>query len=158
MRIKNSQLIGTTNGLRIKSWPDRYPGGASEIIFSNITMENVKNPIIIDQEYQCDPDCKKKGETLFHIAARYGHSRIAKLLIEHVKAFPANIENGIGAEIKFIRATNNENDIALHEAVRYHQIEVVEILLEMDPNNSYYANNSNETPLYLASERNIRKL
>ncbi|KAJ1395234.1 Pectin lyase fold/virulence factor [Sesbania bispinosa] len=60
VRIKNSQLIGTTNGLRIKSWPDRYPGGASEISFSNITMENVKNPIIIDQEYECDPDCKKK--------------------------------------------------------------------------------------------------
>ncbi|KAJ1395333.1 Pectin lyase fold/virulence factor [Sesbania bispinosa] len=60
VRIKNSQLIGTTNGLRIKSWPDRYPGGASEISFSNITMENVKNPIIIDQEYECFPDCKKK--------------------------------------------------------------------------------------------------
>lgn len=58
--IKNSFLIGTTNGLRIKSWPDKYPGAASEISFFNITMENVKNPIIIDQEYQCYPNCQKK--------------------------------------------------------------------------------------------------
>ncbi|XP_057417528.1 exopolygalacturonase-like [Lotus japonicus] len=60
IRIKNSALIGTTNGLRIKSWPDKYGGAASEISFSNITMENVKNPIIIDQEYQCSPNCQKK--------------------------------------------------------------------------------------------------
>ncbi|CAI8610689.1 unnamed protein product [Vicia faba] len=60
IRIKNSALIGTTNGLRIKTWPERYGGGASEISFSNINMTNVRNPIIIDQEYECHPDCKKK--------------------------------------------------------------------------------------------------
>ncbi|XP_061349145.1 polygalacturonase-like [Gastrolobium bilobum] len=61
IRIKNSQLIGTTNGLRIKTWPDKYGGAASEISFSDITMENVKNPIIIDQEYECEPgNCKRK--------------------------------------------------------------------------------------------------
>lgn len=60
IRIKNSALTGTTNGLRIKSWPDRYGGGASEISFTNITMTNVKNPIIIDQEYECSPNCQKK--------------------------------------------------------------------------------------------------
>jgi galacturan 1,4-alpha-galacturonidase len=58
--IKNSQLIGTTNGLRIKTWPEKYGGGASEISFSNINMTNVKNPIIIDQEYECYPNCQKK--------------------------------------------------------------------------------------------------
>ena len=60
IQIKNSALIGTTNGLRIKTWPDRYTGGAAEISFSNINMTNVKNPIIIDQEYECYPNCKKK--------------------------------------------------------------------------------------------------
>ncbi|TKY54175.1 Polygalacturonase protein [Spatholobus suberectus] len=60
VRIKNCSLIGTTNGLRIKAWPDKYPGAASDISFSNIVMQDVKNPIIIDQEYQCYPDCKKK--------------------------------------------------------------------------------------------------
>ena len=60
IRIKNSALNGTTNGLRIKSWPQRYGGGASEISFSNINMINVLNPIIIDQEYECYPNCQKK--------------------------------------------------------------------------------------------------
>ncbi|KHN39160.1 protein ACCELERATED CELL DEATH 6-like [Glycine soja] len=95
-----------------------------------------------------------KRETVLHIAARYGHSNIAKLLLEHVKAFPpSDIEKGIGAEKKFMRATNNEKDTALHEAVRYHHIEVVKTLLEMDPDYSYDANNADETPLYLASQR-----
>ena len=99
-----------------------------------------------------------KGETLLHIAARYGHSNIAKLLVQRVKAFPpADIENGIGADQKFIRATNDEKDTALHEAVRYHHIEVVKTLLEMDPDYSYRANNANETTLYLASQRQISK-
>lgn len=60
VRIQNCSLTDTTNGLRIKSWPDKYPGAASDISFSNIIMQNVKNPIIIDQEYECYPDCKKK--------------------------------------------------------------------------------------------------
>ncbi|KAH1250386.1 Ankyrin repeat-containing protein [Glycine max] len=95
-----------------------------------------------------------KGETLLHVAARYGHSNIAKLLLEHAKAkISPDIENGVGADQKFIRATNDELDTALHEAVRYDHIEVVKTLLEMDPDYSYYANNAKETPLYLASER-----
>ncbi|XP_004487822.1 exopolygalacturonase-like [Cicer arietinum] len=60
VRVKSCTLTGTTNGLRFKAWPDKYPGAASDISFTDITMENVKNPIIIDQEYQCSPNCKKK--------------------------------------------------------------------------------------------------
>ncbi|CAL5184354.1 unnamed protein product [Lathyrus oleraceus] len=60
VRVMRTTLIGTDNGLRIKTWPDKYQGAASKITFSNITMENVKNPIIIDQEYECQPNCQKK--------------------------------------------------------------------------------------------------
>ncbi|XP_027368695.1 exopolygalacturonase-like [Abrus precatorius] len=60
VRIKNCSLIGTTNGLRVKAWPEKYPGAASDISFSDIIMQNVKNPIIIDEEYECYPNCKKK--------------------------------------------------------------------------------------------------
>lgn len=67
VRVQNSKLSGTTNGLRIKSWPDKYPGAASDISFSGITMENVKNPIIIDQEYQCSPNCNKKVGVFIYI-------------------------------------------------------------------------------------------
>ncbi|CAD6215080.1 unnamed protein product [Miscanthus lutarioriparius] len=50
--IDSVQLNGTTNGARIKT----YQGGsgyAKDITFQNMIMYNVKNPIIIDQNY-CD--------------------------------------------------------------------------------------------------------
>ncbi|RZC85820.1 hypothetical protein C5167_026492 [Papaver somniferum] len=47
-------LNGTTNGVRIKTWQGGS-GNASNISFQNIVMYNVKNPIIIDQNY-CDQD------------------------------------------------------------------------------------------------------
>lgn len=49
--VKNCTLKGTTNGLRIKTWSKPYPSQASSMIFENIIMDNVKNPIIIDQTY-----------------------------------------------------------------------------------------------------------
>lgn len=49
--VKNSTLIGTTNGLRIKTWPGSDPSRAGGMLFSNIVMDNVENPIIIDQNY-----------------------------------------------------------------------------------------------------------
>lgn len=59
--VQRSTLIGTDNGLRIKAWPNKFPGSASNIIFAGITMDNVRNPIIIDEEYQCNPrNCKAK--------------------------------------------------------------------------------------------------
>ncbi|OIV91691.1 hypothetical protein TanjilG_26544 [Lupinus angustifolius] len=61
VRVLNCTFSGTDNGIRIKTWPDKYPGAASDITFSDITMQNVKRPIIIDQEYQCTPaNCQKK--------------------------------------------------------------------------------------------------
>lgn len=49
--VKNCTVRGTTNGLRIKTWPGSPPGRASNITFEDITMANVSNPIIIDQQY-----------------------------------------------------------------------------------------------------------
>ncbi|KAK7286755.1 hypothetical protein RJT34_21977 [Clitoria ternatea] len=60
VRIQNCTLSSTTSGLRIDSWPDRYPCAASNISFRDIMMHDVKNPIIIDQEYECYPNCQKK--------------------------------------------------------------------------------------------------
>ncbi|KAI7733383.1 hypothetical protein M8C21_033680, partial [Ambrosia artemisiifolia] len=57
--IRNCTLIGTTNGVRIKSWAAMHPGVASDIHFEDIIMNNVQNPILIDQEYCPYNKCKK---------------------------------------------------------------------------------------------------
>ncbi|XP_056693960.1 polygalacturonase isoform X2 [Spinacia oleracea] len=58
--VNGATLSGTTNGLRIKTWQGGS-GVASNIKFQNIVLDNVDNPIIIDQEY-CDQKkpCKKQ--------------------------------------------------------------------------------------------------
>jgi polygalacturonase len=58
--VDSVQLYGTTNGVRIKTWQGGS-GYAKDITFQNIIMDNVQNPIIIDQNY-CDSakPCKKQ--------------------------------------------------------------------------------------------------
>ncbi|XP_042446563.1 polygalacturonase-like [Zingiber officinale] len=52
--VDGAILKGTTNGVRIKTWQGGR-GYARRIVFQNIEMQNVKNPIIIDQNY-CDSE------------------------------------------------------------------------------------------------------
>ncbi|KAK6161076.1 hypothetical protein DH2020_004457 [Rehmannia glutinosa] len=47
-------VLGTTNGLRIKTYPASGPSRASGMLFKDIIMDNVKNPIIINQNYGSD--------------------------------------------------------------------------------------------------------
>ncbi|KAG6597550.1 Exopolygalacturonase, partial [Cucurbita argyrosperma subsp. sororia] len=57
--VRNCTLINTDNGLRIKTWADSPPSAAVGILFQDINLINVKNPIIIDQQYSCSKVCKK---------------------------------------------------------------------------------------------------
>lgn len=50
--VNRAKFSGTTNGVRIKTWQGGS-GYAKNIVFQNISMRNVSNPIIIDQNY-CD--------------------------------------------------------------------------------------------------------
>ncbi|KAL6532896.1 Polygalacturonase 1 [Orobanche gracilis] len=62
--VNRAKLSGTTNGVRIKTWQGGS-GSASNIKFQNIQMQEVKNPIIIDQNY-CDQDepCKEQSSAV----------------------------------------------------------------------------------------------
>ena len=47
------------NGVRIKTWQGGH-GAVSGVTFSNVHMENVRNPIIIDQFYCLTRDCSNQ--------------------------------------------------------------------------------------------------
>ncbi|KAL0337965.1 UNVERIFIED_CONTAM: Polygalacturonase [Sesamum calycinum] len=66
--VNRAKLSGTTNGVRIKTWQGGS-GSANNIEFKNIEMDNVKNPIIIDQNY-CDQDepCQDQGTSASTVA------------------------------------------------------------------------------------------
>lgn len=49
--VRNCSFTNTTNGARIKTWLGLEPAEAKNIIYENLIMNAVQNPIIIDQSY-----------------------------------------------------------------------------------------------------------
>ncbi|XP_041005527.1 ankyrin repeat-containing protein At5g02620-like isoform X2 [Juglans microcarpa x Juglans regia] len=101
-----------------------------------------------------------EDDTPLHMAARYGHASIVKVLIEHKKSQCQDLESGVvEATTEMIGKLNKERDTALHDAVRHNHIEVVkQLLMEVDPKFSFGTNVAGETPLYLAAERHFPDL
>ncbi|KAF5179740.1 Exopolygalacturonase [Thalictrum thalictroides] len=59
--VKNCTLSKTTNGVRLKTWESSpNPSKAINITFEDIIMNNVCNPIIIDQTYCPYVSCESK--------------------------------------------------------------------------------------------------
>lgn len=61
LMVKDCTMTETMNGVRIKTWPNS-PGSsaATNMTFKNIIMNNVTNPIIIDQSYCPFMSCNSK--------------------------------------------------------------------------------------------------
>ncbi|WMV39494.1 hypothetical protein MTR67_032879 [Solanum verrucosum] len=57
INVRNCTFIGSQNGARIKTWAPSLSSVASDIFFGDIYMENVHNPILIDQQYCPTPSC-----------------------------------------------------------------------------------------------------
>ncbi|TYH78440.1 hypothetical protein ES332_D04G226600v1 [Gossypium tomentosum] len=95
-----------------------------------------------------------KGQTPFHVAARYGNSTIVKLLIKScAKARDGDLEklgmDQVNAVGEMLRITDQESNTALHEAARRDNVEVVKALLVFkDPDFPYSTNKKQETALY----------
>jgi galacturan 1,4-alpha-galacturonidase len=65
IKVIGCTLTDTANGVRIKTWPSNpTSGSATNMHFEDIIMNNVANPIIIDQVYcpwnQCKAQVRKK--------------------------------------------------------------------------------------------------
>ncbi|WCJ37463.1 Pectin lyase-like superfamily protein [Euphorbia peplus] len=61
--VKGCTITKTDNGVRIKSWPDKYPSAATGIHFEDITMTDVENPILIDMMYCPSDNCNNAGSS-----------------------------------------------------------------------------------------------
>ncbi|KAL0295365.1 UNVERIFIED_CONTAM: Exopolygalacturonase [Sesamum angustifolium] len=62
--VRNCTLTNTDNGLRIKTWaPSLSSTVVSDVTYSDINVNNVKNPIIIDQYYCPGGSCSHEGES-----------------------------------------------------------------------------------------------
>ncbi|KAI8011077.1 hypothetical protein LOK49_LG06G01954 [Camellia lanceoleosa] len=82
--VKTVTFKGTQNGVRIKTWGRPSNSFARGIVFQNLFMVNVQNPIIIDQNYcphnkNCPVVCKYIHGTSatavavkFHCSKKYG--------------------------------------------------------------------------------------
>ncbi|XP_068319615.1 exopolygalacturonase-like [Pyrus communis] len=70
--VKDCTMTGTTNGIRIKTWANS-PGSsaATNMTFENIVMNNVTNPIIIDQSYCPFTACTSKAPSRVKLSDIY---------------------------------------------------------------------------------------
>ncbi|EPS67264.1 hypothetical protein M569_07510, partial [Genlisea aurea] len=67
VRVANSRFVGTANGVRIKTWADAAYSRVSNVVFSDLVMEDVANPIIIDQQYCPNGSGCRLGRSLVQI-------------------------------------------------------------------------------------------
>ncbi|XP_064955615.1 exopolygalacturonase-like [Musa acuminata AAA Group] len=68
LKVMQCNLTGTTNGLRIKTWQSSSSSlKATDFLFEHIIMNNVYNPIIIDQNYCPNANCPGKDPSLVKI-------------------------------------------------------------------------------------------
>ncbi|GFP83287.1 polygalacturonase, partial [Phtheirospermum japonicum] len=65
--VTNCTLTGTTNGVRIKTFASPVSLTAHDLTFQHIIMNNVQNPIIINQHYCLEQKTCSKGESSVQI-------------------------------------------------------------------------------------------
>ncbi|XP_065861493.1 polygalacturonase-like [Euphorbia lathyris] len=61
--VKRCIINHADNGVRIKTWSGIYKSIASNMLFEDITMNNVSNPILIDQMYCPSNHCNKQTQS-----------------------------------------------------------------------------------------------
>ncbi|KAI4349873.1 hypothetical protein L6164_010419 [Bauhinia variegata] len=70
--VSESVIKHSDNGVRIKTWQGGA-GSVSKVIFNNIHMDTVRNPIIIDQYYCLSKNCLNQSSAVFISAISYSN-------------------------------------------------------------------------------------
>ncbi|CAI9767311.1 unnamed protein product [Fraxinus pennsylvanica] len=79
--VKNCTFIGTENGIRVKTWPSAPAKlQITDLHYEDIIMDNVNNPIVIDQEYCPWNQCKLDSPSLI---------KISKMTVKNIKGTSA---------------------------------------------------------------------
>ncbi|KAF5188190.1 Exopolygalacturonase [Thalictrum thalictroides] len=90
VHVKNCTIEGTDNGVRVKTWPGSGPSKACNFTFEDIVVKDVKNPIIIDQEYCPGHKCSARGpsKVKFQVKVAVGMQPI-EIMTEEANGFKA---------------------------------------------------------------------
>ncbi|XP_024959734.1 polygalacturonase-like [Cynara cardunculus var. scolymus] len=65
--VVNCTFNQTMNGVRIKTWPDSHQGEVADLHFENLCMNQVENPIIVEQDYCPHSVCPKDKPSLVKV-------------------------------------------------------------------------------------------
>lgn len=96
---------------------------------------------------------EEKQQTLQSTSAEQIFYRQTSLYVADPSSEKQVVTSRVSRLTTLIRSTDSEGETALHLAVRYNREDVVQLLVQQDPDHSYPQNKCHETPLYLASIR-----
>ena len=89
VHVRDMTFTGTMNGVRIKTWENSpSKSNAAHMVFENMVMKDVQNPIIIDQKYCPYYNCEHKVRYLFR---RRRRRRRLRLCLDSIVAIDVNI-------------------------------------------------------------------
>lgn len=72
--VTGATFTGTENGVRIKTWGRPSNGFARNIVFQHLVMNNVQNPMVIDQNYcPSHSDCPGQVCQIQRITIQFNH-------------------------------------------------------------------------------------
>ncbi|KAJ1687988.1 hypothetical protein LUZ63_019378 [Rhynchospora breviuscula] len=104
--VKTTVFTGTENGLRIKTWGRPSDTFVQGVVFEHAVMQNVQNPIIIDQNYCPDnKDCpdQSSGVRISQVTYTDIHGSSASKVAVKFDCSPTNPCSGI--ELQNIKLT-----------------------------------------------------